>query len=57
MSLMLIIGTAWACASPPLALLIGRSMSCATRLDASQPQTGVPDFVPTQWTASATGSH
>lgn len=56
MSLLLIVGTAWACASAPLALLIGRSMRLADRMDESRPQSAVPDLVPAHWTAPATGS-
>ncbi len=55
MSLLLIIGTAWACASVPVALLIGRSVRMANLMDEPRPVAAVPDFVPTDWTTSAAG--
>ena len=54
MSALLIVGTAWAALSAPLALLIGRSIRLADRTEQSlHPR--VPDFVPEVWTEQASG--
>jgi len=56
MSWMLILGVAWAGLAAPLALLVGRSIRLADRMQESESGVTVPDFVPEQWTASAAGS-
>ena len=49
MSWLLILGTAWALLSAPLALLVGRSIRCAEQASVPIPEVAIPDFVPAEW--------
>jgi hypothetical protein len=56
MSWLLVLGTAWALLSAPLALLVGRSIRCADQAVVACREPAVPDFVPAEWSAFPTGS-
>ena len=55
MTLLLIVGTAWAALAAPVALVIGRSVRLADLQEAATSPV-VSDFVPQTWTLPA-GSH
>ena len=55
MTLLLILGCAWALLATPVALLVGRSIRLADTVE-SRSQLAVPDFMPEHWASSPTGS-
>jgi hypothetical protein len=55
MSWMLMVGLAWPLIAIGVASLIGRSVRLADRSAAALVRPVVPDFVPAEWSAPATG--
>ena len=47
---------AWVAVAAPMALLIGRSIRFADEATRAQSSPAVPDFVPAEWSAAASGS-